>query len=68
MNMEDIRAIAKSQGINPGKLFKTELIKTIQAKEGNFDCYSTAYDGVCDQVNCLWREDCFDASLRGKSS
>lgn len=66
MNMEDIRAIAKSHGVNPGKLFKTELIKTIQIKEGNFDCYSTAYDGVCDQANCLWRVDCFNAALTRK--
>lgn len=45
---KDIREIAKSLGIHPGNFSKTRLIKTIQSEEGNFDCYATAYDGVCD--------------------
>lgn len=63
MKMEEVRTIAKSHKIKPGNLSKKELIKMIQIVEGNFDCYSTAYNGECDQVNCLWRNDCFDASL-----
>lgn len=62
MKIMEIRDIAKSYGITPENIFKTELIKTIQLKEGNFDCYGTAYDGICDQVGCRWREDCFEAS------
>jgi len=45
MELEDVLTIAKSHSINPDKLSKTELIKTIQAGEENFDCYSTAYGG-----------------------
>ncbi len=63
MKIEEVRNIAKSQGIHPGKLAKTELIKSIQAKEGNFDCFATAYSGECDQGGCIWREDCFEASV-----
>lgn len=63
MKMEEVRTIAKSHKIKPGNLSKKELIKMIQTVEGNFDCYATAYSGECDQVNCLWRDDCFDASL-----
>ena len=37
MKMEEVRSIAKSHGISPGKFSKTELIKYIQANEGNFD-------------------------------
>lgn len=62
MKLEEIRTIAKSHNINPGKLSKTGLIKTIQTEEGNFDCFATAYDGICDQMSCLWREDCFAAA------
>ncbi|OIO81919.1 MAG: SAP domain-containing protein [Gallionellaceae bacterium CG1_02_56_997] len=62
MKMEAIRTIAKSLDIHPGNLSKTKLIKAIQSEEGNFDCYATAYDGVCDQTDCLWREDCFESS------
>lgn len=63
MKMEEVRAIAKSHKIKPGNFSKTKLIKMIQTDEGNFDCYATAYNGECDQMNCLWRNDCFDASL-----
>lgn len=65
MKVDQIRTIAKSKGVNPGKLAKTELIKSIQAAEGNVECFSTAVNGECDQVNCLWREDCFDVARRG---
>lgn len=61
MKIAEIRDIAKSHGIQPN-VFKTELIKTIQLKEGNFDCYGTAYQGICDQSGCRWREDCFVVS------
>ena len=64
MKLEEVHGIAKSHGINPNNMFKTELIKTIQLKEGNFDCYATAYDGVCDQLGCIWRQDCFEAARK----
>jgi hypothetical protein len=44
------------------------LIKAIQIKEGNFDCFATAYGGVCDQTGCRWREDCFAAVRSGNKS
>ncbi|MGC2049344.1 MAG: SAP domain-containing protein [Gallionella sp.] len=68
MNIEEVRNIAKTQGLHPGKHSKTELIKLIQAEEGNFDCFATAYDGVCDQANCIWRNDCFAAAQAGALS
>ena len=68
MKIEAVRSIAKSHSINPGKLSKTELIKSIQTKEGNFDCFATAYGGECDQGGCSWREDCFDAASTGEPS
>lgn len=72
MNMVNIRVLAENVGVNPGRLIKTELIRQIQIFEGNFDCYSTAHQGICDQTHCLWRIDCFDAApprrARGDSS
>jgi hypothetical protein len=68
MKLAELSAIAKSKNINPSKHSKAELIKEIQTLEGNFDCFSTAYDGVCDQAGCSWREDCFDAARAGKPS
>ena len=65
MKLEAIRDIAKVHGLQTGKRSKSELIKSIQMEEGNFDCYATAYAGVCDQSDCLWRSDCFAAARAG---
>ena len=62
MNIKQINAMAKSLGINPKKFKKTDWIRVIQQKEGNFDCFATAYNGECDQHNCSWRSDCFKSA------
>lgn len=62
MNLQEIRSIAKQYQINQKGLSKGELVHQIQREEGNFTCFATAYDGQCDQVECLWREDCFEAA------
>jgi len=61
----EVRARAKTLGIKqPRSATKIELVRLIQEAEGNFDCYATAIDGVCDQIDCMWREDCFEAARR----
>jgi len=47
-------------------LSKTELIRKLQLSEGNLDCYAKASDGICDQVECLWRYDCLQVPRRTK--
>ena len=59
MLVKEIKSIAVSMGIKPGKLKKTDLIKVIQLEEGNFDCFGTAFEAECDQGGCSWRKDCF---------
>lgn len=68
MKIQKIRDIARSQGLKSGKAEKVESIGAIQRTEGNFDCFATAYDGVCDQTGCLWREDCFAAARSARHS
>lgn len=67
MQIQDIREIAKERGLKTSGLKKLDLIKQIQSSEGNFDCFATAYDGVCDQMKCLWRDDCLKISASGQS-
>lgn len=64
MNMQELHVIAKSRGINPEHMYKTELIRCIQVAEGNFDCFARAKDGQCDQMDCCWRQDCLELSPR----
>ena len=62
MLMQDIRVIAKEHGLKTSGIKKQDLIKQIQVAEGNFDCFSTAIEGACDQKACLWRDDCLETS------
>ena len=58
MNMNEVRTLGKSLGVNSFGKSKVELIKEIQREQGNFDCFGTAKD-YCDQLECLFRASCF---------
>jgi hypothetical protein len=68
MKIDQVRSIAKAHNVKPDHLSKSELIRTIQIEEGNFDCFGSAYDGECDQGGCIWRKDCFAISHKGELS
>ena len=59
MLMQEIRDIAKDYGIKTSRMKKEDLIREIQRTEGNFDCFASAASGECDQIACMWRDDCF---------
>ena len=43
------------------KCFKrvaTKLIRKKQLREGNFDCFGTAVNGECDQLDCKYKKQC----------
>lgn len=64
MNMMEIRGLARDHGIKASRTSKVELIRAIQVAEGNFNCFASAINGECDQSNCNWREDCFEAAKK----
>ena len=59
MHINIIRAKAKEMGLKTGRIGKIDLVHSIQRTEGNFDCFATAFDGICDQGGCFWQEECF---------
>ena len=61
MTLTKIKDIAKGKGIKVGNMKKENIIRAIQRAEGNFDCFGTAREGVCDQTDCLWKKDCLSA-------
>jgi hypothetical protein len=59
MTVKQLKEIAKAKGVRVGNMRKkATLIKAIQKAEGSFDCFGTAMQGSCDQMYCLWRDDC----------
>ncbi|MGA2400143.1 MAG: SAP domain-containing protein [Syntrophobacteraceae bacterium] len=57
MKMNEVRSLAKSLGIISFGKSKLELIREIQRKQGNFDCFGKA-TSYCDQLECLFRASC----------
>ena len=57
MKIQEVRALAKKMGINLARKNKIDLVREIQRREGNFDCYGTA-KGHCDQEECSFRASC----------
>lgn len=60
MKMKNIKEIAKRMNVSYEGMDKAELIRSIQKAEGNTPCFATR-GHECDQLNCLWREDCVSA-------
>ena len=57
MKMNEVRAMAKELDIKSFGKSKEALIKEIQRKQGNFDCFGSAGD-YCDQEDCVFRSAC----------
>ncbi len=58
MRLIEIERKARVLGIkDTWKCSKKDLVKAIQRKEGNFDCFGSAIN-YCDQFVCCWRGDC----------
>jgi hypothetical protein len=58
MKMDEVLRKARELEVEPGSMKKNELIRAIQIAEGNFPCYKTAENGICDQGECIWKVDC----------
>lgn len=59
MKMQELRDMAQILGVSTAGVDRIGLVRAIQRAEGNFDCFATAHEGICDQLTCLWRADCF---------
>ena len=57
MKMQQVRKKAKALGLKTFQMRKADIIREIQAAEGNYPCFETA-NGHCDQRECCWREVC----------
>ena len=60
MKKDDIRALARKLGLQPGSETRFELIRLVQEAEGNPPCFDSG-PTRCSQVDCLWMADCIPA-------
>lgn len=57
MKVAEIRKVAQNLGVKAGRMNKTELIRSIQKKEGNCECFGSNI-AKCSEQECCWRDDC----------
>ena len=57
MKMTEVKQKARSMGIRPGKMRKTELIRTVQRQESSPDCFGRSF-GNCPRTECCFWSDC----------
>lgn len=61
MSIIEIKKKAKELGVAMSKSAKKgEIIRAIQAAEGNSQCFGTGIAKTCSQLNCCWRPDCLE--------
>jgi hypothetical protein len=64
MRFQEIQKMAKGMGINPYRMKKTDIIRTIQRTENNIECYGTDRADHCEEQGCSWRGDCLTTNNR----
>ena len=57
MTMNQIKQKAVSVGVQPGKMKKNELIRSIQKAENYTPCFGTS-NGQCPYTDCCFMNDC----------
>lgn len=58
MKLDEIKEIARQHDIKTAKMKKADIIRAIQAAEGNNVCFDDGQASECGQSECLWRSDC----------
>lgn len=68
MKMPEIREMAKGLGVKTSRMSKLNLVRAVQTAEGNFACFATPEAGECDQLDCIWRDDCLALAKKNQAS
>jgi hypothetical protein len=65
---KEIQKMAKNIRINTFQMKKNDMILAIQRAENNIECFGTGRVEYCQELSCLWREDCVSLNKSNQSS
>ena len=68
MKYKEIQKMAKNIRINTFQMKKNDMILAIQRAENNIECFGTGRVEYCQELSCLWREDCVSLNKSNQSS
>ncbi len=61
LNIIEIKKKARDLGVSLDKSAKKgQIIRAIQAAEGNQQCFGSDTSKSCKQLDCCWRPDCLE--------
>jgi hypothetical protein len=62
VKFQSVQSMAKAMGVPIYRRKKVDLIRVIQTAEGNLACFGTERVAICEEGDCLWRQDCLSLS------
>ncbi len=57
MTLKDVKDYARTKGVK-SQGTKMDIIRAIQTAEGFMACFGTRPAAGCQELSCLWRQDC----------
>jgi hypothetical protein len=66
-NAKSEELTAPLTGFAISDIVKLQLVRKFQRLEGRLDCYASVCGRVCNQFECLWRDDCLAMMYNGDS-
>ena len=68
MKYNEIQKMAKNKGINTFQMKKKDMILAIQRSENNIECFGSSRAEYCQELTCLWRDDCVTLNKSSKTA
>jgi hypothetical protein len=66
MKYNEIQKMAKNRGVNTFQMKKKDMILAIQRSENNIECFGSPRVEHCQELTCLWRDDCVSLNESNK--
>ena len=68
MKYNEIQKMAKNRGVNTFQMKKKDMILAIQRSENNIECFGSSRVEQCQELTCLWRDDCVTLNKSSKTA
>ena len=68
MKYNEIQKMAKNRGVNTFQMKKKDMILAIQRSENNIECFGSPRVEHCQELTCLWRDDCVSLNESNKTA
>ena len=68
MKYNEIQKMAKNRGVNTFQMKKKDMILAIQRSENNLECFGSSRVEYCQELTCLWRDDCVTLNKSSKTA